>query len=99
MALSPGIAEAIQNAVAEGFDEQIEFTRQLIKFPSVRGAEHTIQDFIYRTLRTRGLAMERFDMDAAAIARHPGGSPISDEHSKAPIVVGIHGRPSSAAAV
>jgi acetylornithine deacetylase len=90
MVLSTDLAEAIQNAVAEGFDEQIEFTRQLIRFPSVRGAEHTIQDFIYRALRDRGLAMERFAMDEAAIARHPGGSPVSDEHSKAPIVVGIH---------
>jgi acetylornithine deacetylase len=90
MALSADLAEGIQNAVAEGFDEQIEFTRHLIRFPSIRGAEHTIQDFIYRALRKRGLAMERFAMDEAAIVRHPGGSPISDEHSKAPIVVGIH---------
>ena len=34
--------------------------------------------------------MDRFEMDQAAIERHPGGAPFSPEHSRAPIVVGIH---------
>jgi acetylornithine deacetylase len=41
-------------------------------------------------MRVRGLAMDVFDMDYAAIVSHPGGSRISDRHSTAPIVVGIH---------
>jgi acetylornithine deacetylase len=32
--------------VGEGFAEQIAFTKALVGFPSVRGAEHTIQDFV-----------------------------------------------------
>jgi acetylornithine deacetylase len=34
--------------------------------------------------------MDRFAMDRAAIEAHPGGSKFSDDHSDAPIVVGIH---------
>jgi acetylornithine deacetylase len=41
-------------------------------------------------MRRRGLVMDRFDMDQAAISRHPGGGAFLAEHSKAPIVVGIH---------
>jgi acetylornithine deacetylase len=34
--------------------------------------------------------MDRFAMDHAALARHPGAGVISADHSAAPIVVGIH---------
>lgn len=90
MALESHLRDRILASVADGFPEQIEFTRSLVRFPSVRGAEHAIQDFVFRAYRAHGLAMERFDMDRAAIERHPGGSKFSDNHSEAPIVVGIH---------
>ena len=84
------LRDRIVASVNDGFAEQIEFTKTLVRFPSLRGAEHTIQDFVFRSLRDFGLTMERFDMDRDAIARHPGGSKISEQHSDAPIVVGIH---------
>jgi acetylornithine deacetylase len=90
MTLEPGLRDRILESVAEGFAEQIEFTKTLVRFPSVRGAEHAIQDFLFRTYREHRLAMERFTMDRDAIERHPGGSKFSDDHSEAPIVVGIH---------
>ena len=58
--------------------------------PSIRGAEHAIQDFVFRSYKDHGLALDRFNMDRAAIQRHPGGSQFSKQHSGAPIVVGIH---------
>lgn len=90
MALDPKTRDRIISAVEEGFADQIAFTRDLVRFPSVRGAEHAIQDFVFQALKRRGYAMDRFAMDREAIARHPGGSPWSAEHSEAPIVVGIH---------
>ena len=90
MSLEPALRDRIVASVNDGFAEQIEFTRTLVRFPSLRGAEHTIQDFVFRSLRDFGLTMDRFDMDRDAIARHPGGSKISAQHSDAPIVVGIH---------
>ena len=90
MALAPDLAARILASVEAGFGEQIAFSQALIRFASLRGAEHAIQDFVFRTWKERGYAMERFAMDREAIERHPGGSKFSPEHSQAPIVVAIH---------
>ena len=90
MTLDPELRDKIIASVEEGFADQLAFTQALIRFPSVRGAEHTVQDFMFRALSERGYVMDRFEMDRAAIENHPGGSPWSDSHSHAPIVVGIH---------
>jgi acetylornithine deacetylase len=90
MPLDPALRERIVASVEEGFADQVAHTQALVRFASTRGEEHAIQDFVFRTFRDRGYAMERFAMDRAAIERHPGGSKWSDEHSEAPIVVGIH---------
>ncbi|MGL4243130.1 MAG: ArgE/DapE family deacylase [Beijerinckiaceae bacterium] len=90
MPLPPDLARRIAASVAEGFAEQLAFTKALMRFPSLRGAEHACQDFVFREMRKRGFVMDRFDMDEQAISRHPGAGAFSPEHSKAPIVVGIH---------
>jgi len=90
MPIDHELRNGIIASVEDGFSEQVEFTKALVRFGSVRGAEHTIQDFVFRALGNEGFALDRFDMDRAAIERHPGGSKFSEEHSDAPIVVGIH---------
>lgn len=90
MSLDASLRDRILASVEEGFAKQIAFTQELMRFRSVRGCEHAIQDFVFRELSRRGLAMDRFEMDKAAIEAHPGGARFSEEHSKAPIVVGIH---------
>ena len=90
MPLDTSLREKILASVERGFDEQIAYTQDLIRLRSVRGDEHVIQDRVFGELRRRGYAMERYEMDQDAIERHPGGSPFSKEHSRAPIVVGIH---------
>ncbi len=90
MNLDPALRADILASVDSGFADQIALTQTLVRFPSVRGAEHACQDFVFRALRDRGYTMDRFPMDRAAITAHPGGSPWSDAHSAAPIVVGIH---------
>lgn len=84
------LRDRITASVTENFKAQIAFTQDLVRFPSTRGNEHTVQDFMARELRARGMAVDVFAMDDAAIEGHPGGSRISDTHSQAPIVVGIH---------
>lgn len=88
--LDQKLRDDILASVAEGFDKQVAYTQELVRFPSTRGAEHTIQDFTFRELSSRGYQMDRFAMDRDAIAKHPGGSPWTEGHSEAPIVVGIH---------
>lgn len=90
MALTASLRDRILAAVEAGFAGQVAFTETMMRFASVRGAEHTVQDFVHRALAERGFAMERFGMEAAALERHPGGGAVCAEHSAAPIVVGIH---------
>jgi acetylornithine deacetylase len=90
MPLDPALRDKIAASVEEGFAEQVAFTQDLVRLPSLRGEEHVIQDLVFRALKDRGYAMDRFAMDRAAIEAHPGGSKFSPEHSDAPIVVGIH---------
>jgi acetylornithine deacetylase len=90
VALDPALRNRIVASVEAGFAEQVAYTQELMRFRSVRGEEQAIQDFVFRAFRDRGLAMDRFLMDRAAIEAHPGGSKISAGHSDAPIVVGIH---------
>ncbi|BCM82296.1 ArgE/DapE family deacylase [Methylobacterium indicum] len=90
MPLDPALRDRIITAVADGFSEQIAHTQALMRFPSIRGDEQAIQDFVFRSFRDRGYAMDRFAMDRAQIEAHPGGARFSPEHSEAPIVVGIH---------
>ena len=90
MPINPALRDRILAAVDDGFADQVEFTRELVRFRSLRGEEHAVQDFVFRALRDRGYAIDRFAMDRAAIERHPGGAPFSKSHSEAPIVVGIH---------
>ncbi|HMM07701.1 MAG TPA: ArgE/DapE family deacylase [Paracoccus solventivorans] len=88
--LNAELRDAIMRAVDEGFDEQIAYTQKLVSYPSQRGEEFAIQDFMYRDLAARGFKMDRFDMDEAQLTAHEGGAPFSSGHSRAPIVVGIH---------
>jgi acetylornithine deacetylase len=90
MALDDTLRKKLIASVEDGFAEQIAYTQDLIRLQSVRGDEFVIQDRVFNELRNRGYAMERFSMDREAIERHPGGSPFSDKHSRAPIVVGTH---------
>ena len=90
MPLEAGLADRILASVEQGFEGQIDFTKELIRSPSTRGAEHAVQDTVFRALMNRGYAMDRFGMDESALRGHIGGGFFSEHHSRAPIVVGIH---------
>ncbi len=90
MPLDPALADRIAAAVAEGFPDQVAHIQALVRFGSTRGNEQAIQDFVFRAFRERGYALDRFAMEPAALAAHPGGGAISEAHSRAPIVVGLH---------
>ncbi len=90
MGLPADLRDRILRAVDEGFDDQIAYTQKLVSFASQRGEEFAIQDFIFNDLKARGLKMDRFEMDEAALTAHEGGAPFSASHSRVPIVVGIH---------
>lgn len=88
--LDPALAEAILASVKQGFAEQIAFTQDLIRLPSLRGREHTAQDFMAKTLRDRGYAVDRWAIDVDEICHHPGFSPVKVDYQNALNVVGTH---------
>jgi acetylornithine deacetylase len=90
MMLDVAIETKIMNAVDAGFDEQVALTAELVKFPSVRGAEHTAQDFVAAAMRERGLAVDRWPIDIEAIRHMPGFSPVHVSYENAFNVVGSH---------
>ena len=90
MPVSDDLAQKITDAVDLGWDEQIAFTQDLIRYPSVRGQEHTAQAFMHDELAKRGYAMDRWVVQEDEIKDHPGFSPIAVPYDNAINVVGTH---------
>ncbi|MCR8546367.1 ArgE/DapE family deacylase [Salipiger sp. P9] len=86
--LSQDLTGRILAEVAAGFEEQIAFTEALSRYPSLRGQEHTAQDFLHDALKRRGYAMDRWAIDVEDIRHHPGFSPVTIDYSNAINVVG-----------
>jgi acetylornithine deacetylase len=88
--LDPALAADILAAVEAGFDDQVGFLEELVRFPTVRGQEHTAQDFMAEALAARGYAIDRWTIDVEDIRHHPGFSPVTVDYSHALNVVGSH---------
>ena len=86
--LDQEITVAIVKAVDAGFEEQVELTAELVRFPSLRGAEHTAQDFVAAEMCRRGLAVDRFQVKVDDIRNLPGFSPVHVAYDNAFNVVG-----------
>ena len=88
--LNSANAGQIKDAVDASFDEQVDFTAELVKFPSRRGREHTAQDFMAVAMREQGLAVDRWRIDVDQISHLPGFSPVYTDYDNAFNVVGGH---------
>ena len=88
--LDRDLTTKIQNAVDAAFNEQLAFTCELVKFPSVRGAEQTAQDFVAKSLRERGYAVDMWAMQVDELNHLPGFSPVTVSYDNAFNVVGSH---------
>jgi acetylornithine deacetylase len=92
--LEAEVGNAIRREIESAFDEQIAFTREMVRFPSLRGQVGTVQDFVARALRERGYAVDRWTVDPKEIEHHEGFSPVAVSYEQAINVVGTH-RPAS----
>ncbi|MBN9062381.1 MAG: acetylornithine deacetylase [Rhizobiales bacterium 65-9] len=88
--LSSAARDAILASVEATFDAQLAFTMDLVRFPSMRGNEAPVQDFLHAELSRRGYAMDRWRVRAEDISHHPGFSPIAVSYEQAWCVVGTH---------
>jgi len=72
------------------FDAEVEFLSELTSHPSTRGNEKSAQDFIAGELGSRGLTVDRWNVDVADISHLPGFSPVIGDYDDAVNVVGSH---------
>lgn len=84
------LRKAILDAVEAGFEDQVAFTSDLIRFPSLRGQEKSAQQFMHGELEKRGYEVETFAIDIDKIHDHPGFSPVTIDYSDALNVVATH---------
>jgi acetylornithine deacetylase len=81
----------IMNAVDGVFDQVVDLTGELVKFPSRYGAEQTAQDFVAGELRGRGYDVDRWRISLDDISHLPGFSPpVRESYDDAYNVVGAH---------
>lgn len=88
--INADLSQKILDEVAVGFDDQLRFTMDLMRHPSLRGQEHTAQNAFYGALEARGYEMDRWAIDVAEIENHPGFSPVKVDYKNALNVVGTH---------
>jgi acetylornithine deacetylase len=64
----------LRAAVETGFDAEVAFLQQLVRFPSTRGNEGPLQDWMRREFSARGYAVDRFTLADVPLASHPKAS-------------------------
>ncbi len=85
----PALLERLRTAVNAGFAQQTAFLANLVRFPSVRGQEAPLQDWLARQLAERGYSVDRYTLADIDMAALPGFSPVMDtDYSRAVQVVG-----------
>ncbi|MGE2730773.1 ArgE/DapE family deacylase [Mycolicibacterium vaccae] len=88
--LSAEQRDRILAAVDAQFDRQVRFTQELIRHPSLRGAEASAQDLLYGAMSGRGLEMDRWELDPEELAGHPGAGKVEVSYAGVDNVVGTY---------
>ncbi len=83
-------ADRIIAAVDERFEQQIDFTKTLVRFASLRGNEAEAQLFMAEAMSERGLVVDRWKIEIESISDHPGFSPVAVAYDEAYNVVGSY---------
>ncbi|GAB3564539.1 ArgE/DapE family deacylase [Spelaeicoccus albus] len=84
----------ILQAVDDRFDAQLAFTQRLVREPSVRGEETSIQELMAEEFTERGFDTDSWTINVDDISAHPGFGPVTVSYDNAVNVVGTY-RPDS----
>ncbi len=83
-------AEDIKRSVDELFDEQIKFLQELVRFPSIRGNEKEVQNFIAKAMGELNLSVDQWTINIDDIRSHKGFSPVTVSYENTTNVVGTY---------
>jgi len=65
-------------AVEANFEREVGFLAELVRFPSTRGNEAPLQDWMARQFAARGYGVERYTLAEVPLPAHPKASPMVD---------------------
>lgn len=81
--------ERIEQAISDGWDEQLATLQQLIQTPSITGTEGAVQALVAETMAILGLETDVWTPTKADVADHPAFSDDGLALGDRPVVVGI----------
>lgn len=73
---APPILDRLRAAVAAGFDAEVAFLADIVRFPSRRGGEGPLQDHLARAFAARGYAVDRYTLADVPLEAHPKAAPM-----------------------
>lgn len=68
----------LAEAVEANFDKEVAFLADLVRFPSTRGNEAPLQDWMARQMAARGYGVDRYTLADVPLPAHPKASPMVD---------------------
>lgn len=88
----------LEAAVEEGWPRQVSWLQSIVRFPSLRGQEAPLQDWIAREFAARGWGVDRYTLADVAMDHLPGFAPVMDtDYARAVQVVAAIRAPGPAA--
>ncbi|MGV2442376.1 M20/M25/M40 family metallo-hydrolase, partial [Bacillus atrophaeus ATCC 9372] len=87
----PALLERLRQAVDANFDAEVKFLAEIVRFPSLRGQEAPLQDWLARHFAGRGYAVDRFTIADTPLAAHAKAAPMVEADPAASVqVVATH---------
>ena len=82
--------DQIDQAIEAHRDEALQLLQELVRIPSLEGAEKPCMDVLERQLRAMSLDVDRWIPDDEELAAHPAYVPTGWSYAERPNVVGIY---------
>jgi acetylornithine deacetylase len=87
----PVAPSRLSTAVDGLFEKQVAFLQELVRFPSLRGQEAPLQDWMAREFARRGYAVDRYTLADVGLEAHGKAAPMVDVDPSASVqVVAAH---------
>ena len=87
------LSDRIAAAIDAGFERQVAFLAELVRFPSLRGREAPLQDWFARQMAQRGYAVDRYNLAEVPLEAHPKAARMVDADPAASVQVVAAHRP------
>ncbi|WP_024511247.1 ArgE/DapE family deacylase [Bradyrhizobium sp. ARR65] len=72
------VTERLRAAVDRNFEDQVAFLARMVQFPSLRGKEEPLQQWLAKQFGERGYAVDVFSLADIDLTSHPKAAPMDD---------------------